>query len=30
MDCGTISTGEKGAAEHASKTGHYNMEEMRT
>ena len=29
MDCGTISTGEKGAAEHASKTGHYNMEEAR-
>jgi ubiquitin thioesterase OTU1 len=30
MDCGTISTGEKGATEHASKTGHYNMEEVRT
>jgi ubiquitin thioesterase OTU1 len=30
MDCGTISIGEKGATEHASKTGHYNMEEVRT
>jgi ubiquitin thioesterase OTU1 len=30
MDCGTISTGEKGAAEHASKTGHYDVKEVRT
>jgi ubiquitin thioesterase OTU1 len=26
-DCGTLSTGEAGAAAHAAKTGHYNMEE---
>jgi len=28
-DCGTLSIGETGAAEHAAKTGHYNMEEIR-
>jgi len=27
-DCGTLSTGEAGAAAHAAKTGHYNMEEV--
>lgn len=27
-DCGTVSTGEAGAAAHAATTGHYNMEEV--
>jgi ubiquitin thioesterase OTU1 len=27
-DCGALSTGEAGAAAHAAKTGHYNMEEV--